>query len=113
MCGDAAGFCEKDIIAVTGSNGKTTVATLITEIIKKSGRKACLCGNVGFPFSDFVLDSAEFDYIVIEVSSFQMESVLSEDSEFRLQGKSLSVEGFSPKVSVLLNFSQNPTRERF
>ena len=84
-------LCSKPVIAVTGSNGKTTVVTLIHKMLEASGRRSCLCGNVGMPFSDFVLDLDDKDYVVLEVSSFQMESIQT----------------FRPFIGVLLNFSQN------
>ncbi len=84
-------FCTKPIIAVTGSNGKTTTVNLIKEIIEYSGKKACLCGNVGTAFSSQVLDLQNYDYVVLEVSSFQLESI----SEFK------------PYIAVWLNFNQN------
>jgi len=97
-------FCQKPVIAVTGSNGKTTVSTLISLMIDMAGHRARLCGNVGYPFSDYVLDLGEIDYVVLEVSSFQLESVL----EPSLIPASLgSFRGFKPKVAVILNFSQN------
>jgi len=95
----ASQFCTKPVIAITGSNGKTTVATLISKILQKAGYKVCLCGNVGFPFSEFVCDLNQTDYVVLEVSSFQLESV-HDSSES-------SVKGFQPYISVILNFSQN------
>ena len=87
----ASRFCSRPMIAVTGSNGKTTAVTLIKEVIEKSGKKACLCGNVGFPFADYVLDAEGVDYFVLEISSFQLETIVS----------------FKPQVAVFLNFSQN------
>jgi len=62
----AAQFCSAPIIAVTGSNGKTTVATLIHKILDQAGYKSCLCGNIGFPFSDYVLNSDRMDFFVLE-----------------------------------------------
>lgn len=105
----AAQFCSKPIVAVTGSNGKTTVSTLITQVIRKAGYQACLCGNVGFPFSDFVLDLDDKDYVVLEISSFQLESVLDPSSPFRksLPDGAGAMRGFKPRVAVILNFSQN------
>jgi len=100
----AAQYCGKPIIAITGSNGKTTVSTLISKILKKAGYKACLCGNVGFPFSDFVLGLGDTDYIVLELSSFQLESILDTSS---LLNNKLNIKGFKPYISVILNFSQN------
>ncbi len=84
-------FCPRPVIAVTGSNGKTTVSTLISEIIKKAGMNVSLCGNIGFPFADFVLDLDSNGYVVLEISSFQLESIVY----------------FKPFIAVFLNFSQN------
>jgi len=84
-------FCRAPIIAVTGSNGKTTVSTLIAEVLKKSGRRVCLCGNIGSPLTKHVLGLTEEDIVVLEVSSFQLESTVQ----------------FRPHVAVLLNFSEN------
>ena len=104
----AAQFCDKPIIAVTGSNGKTTVATLIRDILVRAGHKPCLCGNVGFPFSEFVFDLDDNDFVVLEISSFQLESVLDPASSFRTDaGNELGMEGFKPYIAVILNFSQN------
>ncbi|HBR15354.1 MAG TPA: UDP-N-acetylmuramoyl-L-alanine--D-glutamate ligase [Candidatus Omnitrophica bacterium] len=102
-------FCRVPVIAVTGSNGKTTVVTLIYEILKAAGYKACLCGNVGYPFSDFVLASERLDFIVLEVSSFQMESIHGSDKPTGLSDYDLleRVQGFRPHIAVILNFSQN------
>ncbi|MCK5260224.1 MAG: hypothetical protein KAJ70_04100 [Candidatus Omnitrophica bacterium] len=104
----ASQFCTKPIIAVTGSNGKTTVATLTRDILEHAGHKVCLCGNVGFPFSGFVLDLDDKDLVVLEISSFQLESVLDPDSSPRTHSDEyLRAEGFSPHIAVILNFSQN------
>jgi len=84
-------LCPCPIVAVTGSNGKTTTSTVIAEIIKASGRSVCLCGNIGSPFSKHVLDLKPTDTVVLEVSSFQLESTIY----------------FRPHVAVWTNFSQN------
>ncbi len=84
-------FCPCPIIAVTGSNGKTTTSTLIAEILKKAGRRVCLCGNIGNPFTTQVLNLKSTDTVVLEISSFQLESTIE----------------FKPQVAVWLNFSQN------
>ena len=84
-------LCPCPIIAVTGSNGKTTTVTLITEILKSAGHNAVLCGNIGSPFSKHVLLLKSTDIVVLEISSFQLESTLT----------------FKPKIAVWLNFSQN------
>jgi len=79
------------IVAVTGSNGKTTTATVIAEILKNAGRQVCLCGNIGSAFSKHVLDLKPADTVVLEISSFQLESTIH----------------FKPHVAVWTNFSQN------
>lgn len=59
-------------VGVTGSNGKTTTVTLITEILNRSGVRACAVGNIGEAWSSF-LPKHEIELFVVEVSSFQME----------------------------------------
>jgi len=87
----ASRLCPCPIVAVTGSNGKTTTATLIAEIIKRAGRQVCLCGNIGSPLSRHVLDLKPTDTVVLEISSFQLESTIY----------------FKPHVALWTNFSQN------
>jgi len=84
-------LCPCPVVAVTGSNGKTTTSTVIAEIIKRAGRCVCLCGNIGEPFSKHVLDLRPTDTVVLEISSFQLESTIH----------------FKPFVAVWTNFSQN------
>ncbi|MBF0521662.1 MAG: hypothetical protein HQL24_01250 [Candidatus Omnitrophica bacterium] len=96
-------FCSKPVIAVTGSNGKTTVSTLIHKVLERSGFSSCLCGNVGSPFSEHVLESDTLDYFVLEISSFQLESLFPVGSPYERVG----LKGFKPFVSVFINFNQN------
>ncbi len=63
------------IIAITGTNGKTTTTTKIAELINFSGLKAEACGNIGKAFGDIVLENNNLDYIVLELSSFQLENL--------------------------------------
>ncbi len=99
-------FCQKPVIAVTGSNGKTTVVTLIHQILEAAGKRSCLCGNIGTPFSGQVFDLDDKDFIVLEISSFQLETVV--DPADRLpSGGTPGVRGFKPHVAVILNVSQN------
>ncbi len=84
-------LCPCPIIAVTGTNGKTTTSTLTAAIIKAAGRGVCLCGNIGSPFVQHVLDLRPLDTVVLEASSFQLESTVR----------------FKPHIGVWLNFSQN------
>lgn len=60
------------IIGVTGTKGKGTTSTLITEIIKRSGRRAFLGGNIGTPPLDFINELTPNDFAVLELSSFQL-----------------------------------------
>ncbi|MFH0753163.1 MAG: UDP-N-acetylmuramoyl-L-alanine--D-glutamate ligase [Candidatus Omnitrophota bacterium] len=83
-------FCQKPVVAVTGSNGKTTTVTLIARVLAASGRNVCLCGNVGVPFAQEVLTPG-VDVFVVEISSFQLELI----------------DAFRPAVAVVTNFSQN------
>jgi UDP-N-acetylmuramoylalanine--D-glutamate ligase len=79
------------VIAVTGSNGKSTVVKWITEALNANGQSAVACGNYGFPVSAAVMQTPAPDWLVIEVSSFQLETV----QEFR------------PDIGVLLNILPN------
>lgn len=63
-------YIQKPIIAVTGTNGKTTTTSLITHIINSSGKKAISCGNIGKPLIELVNENT--DYFVLEISSFQI-----------------------------------------
>lgn len=77
------------VIAITGSNGKSTTTTLIGEILKAKGDKVFVGGNLGTPLTEYVLSGAGSDCVVAEVSSFQLETI----------------EGFRPAIAVLLNIS--------
>jgi UDP-N-acetylmuramoylalanine--D-glutamate ligase len=63
------------VIAITGSNGKTTTTTMITEALKKAGKKVFCGGNIGVPYCELPLSEQKFDFAVIEVSSFQLETI--------------------------------------
>ncbi|MGL4687226.1 MAG: UDP-N-acetylmuramoyl-L-alanine--D-glutamate ligase, partial [Fusobacteriaceae bacterium] len=63
------------IIAITGTNGKTTTTAKIAELINFSGMKAEPCGNIGKAFGEIVLKNEELDYVVLELSSFQLENL--------------------------------------
>ena len=87
----ASWFISEPVIAVTGTNGKTTTCMLMQNVLEKAGRRVFTGGNIGTPLSDHVLSGKRADILVLEISSFQ------------LQGCS----GFAPHVGVLLNFSAN------
>jgi UDP-N-acetylmuramoylalanine--D-glutamate ligase len=85
----AAGFLEGDVLAITGSNGKTTTTTLCGEIFKASGLKTVVAGNIGLPVIEVVDQSTAGTWSVLEVSSFQLETT----------------ESFHPRVAVILNIT--------
>ena len=62
------------VISITGTNGKTTTATKIYELLKEAGFNAELAGNAGFSFAKMVSCGKEPDYVVLELSSYQLEN---------------------------------------
>ncbi|MCX6165026.1 MAG: UDP-N-acetylmuramoyl-L-alanine--D-glutamate ligase [Ignavibacteriae bacterium] len=82
-------FCDCPIIAVTGTNGKTTTTVLTGEIFKNAGIDTTVCGNVGLAFSEVVEEVKKNSVVVLEVSSFQLESIKS----------------FKPAISMFLTFT--------
>lgn len=87
----ASWFCRAPIVAITGSNGKTTTTTLTGRIFSDAKKKHVVAGNIGEAFSNFVLGVAETDVVVLEVSSFQLDFI----------------ESFHPAVSAILNITRN------
>jgi UDP-N-acetylmuramoylalanine--D-glutamate ligase len=87
----AARFLQGRIAGITGTNGKSTTATLLHKILRESGRRAFLAGNIGTPLISFVDRSREGDIYVTEISSFQLEYI----------------ERFRAEVAVVLNVTQN------
>jgi len=77
------------IIAVTGTNGKTTTATLIGECLEANGTPAVICGNIGYPMAEAVLGISRETVVVSEISSFQLERIIF----------------FRPDIALLLNIS--------
>ncbi|OGO94436.1 MAG: UDP-N-acetylmuramoylalanine--D-glutamate ligase [Coxiella sp. RIFCSPHIGHO2_12_FULL_42_15] len=67
---------EHPVYAITGSNGKTTVTTLVGEMAHAANRKAAVAGNIGTPVLDFML-ADQYDLYVLELSSFQLETTYS------------------------------------
>jgi len=87
----ASWFIEAPVLAITGTNGKTTTTTLISEILEHAGRKIFTGGNIGTPLCEYLLDMEPAEIIVLEVSSFQLQNC-------RL---------FKPHVGLFLNFAAN------
>jgi UDP-N-acetylmuramoylalanine--D-glutamate ligase len=70
-----ARFAKARMIGVTGTNGKSTTVTMIGEILRAAGLKAIVCGNVGLPFCAVAKDLGPKDVFVLEISSFQLETI--------------------------------------
>ena len=87
----ASYFCRGVLVAVTGSNGKTTTSHLISQALAAAGRPSVLCGNVGQAFLDFIPEIKKRTVVVLELSSFQLEDSPS----------------FRPKIAVVLNIGRN------
>lgn len=64
--------CKTPIIGVTGTKGKGTTSTLIYKILEAAGKKVLLAGNIGTPMLDILPQAAEQDFVVLELSSFQL-----------------------------------------
>lgn len=73
----ALGEIDRPIVAITGTNGKTTVAHLVKHLMESSGISCCLGGNVGIPITSLVKEAKSADWVVLEVSSFQLETAPS------------------------------------
>ncbi|MBI1976297.1 MAG: UDP-N-acetylmuramoyl-L-alanine--D-glutamate ligase [Candidatus Omnitrophica bacterium] len=84
-------FTPCPVIGITGTNGKTTTTTLIGRILASAGWKVRVGGNIGTPLSDFAAELAPQHWVVLEISSFQLEYI----------------ERFRPKIAVLLNMTTN------
>ncbi|MGC8743420.1 MAG: UDP-N-acetylmuramoyl-L-alanine--D-glutamate ligase [Verrucomicrobiia bacterium] len=77
------------IVAITGTNGKTTTTELIEKIFVSCGFKAAACGNIGLPLCEIALEENNYDYLSLEVSSFQLETIVN----------------FKPDIAILTNIT--------
>jgi UDP-N-acetylmuramoylalanine--D-glutamate ligase len=83
-------FCERTpVIAVTGTNGKTTTTELLAQMLNACGQRTIACGNIGKPLSEVAREKQSFDVLTVEVSSFQLETIRT----------------FHPSISLWLNFA--------
>lgn len=73
----ASRYCRSRVLAVTGTNGKTTTTELLRTLVAACGRSVLLAGNNDFPFSAAVMAHPAPEYIVLEVSSYQLETALT------------------------------------
>jgi UDP-N-acetylmuramoylalanine--D-glutamate ligase len=84
----AARYTDAKIIAITGSNGKSTTTSLVYHILSKAGKKVALAGNIGKSFARLVAEK-KYEFFALEVSSFQLDDIA----------------GFKPFISILLNIT--------
>lgn len=85
----ASWFCPCVVVAITGTNGKTTTTVLTGEVLKNAGCDVRVCGNVGLAFSEVIGSLKSNSFVVLEVSSFQLSDI----------------KDFKPDVSALLNLT--------
>ena len=85
----AYAYGKGDVLAITGTNGKTTTTALLGEIMKSYKESVYVVGNIGNPYTTVALDMAEDSVAVAEVSSFQLETICK----------------FAPRVSAILNIT--------
>jgi UDP-N-acetylmuramoylalanine--D-glutamate ligase len=85
----ASRFIAEPIIAVTGTNGKTTTTGLVGSMLQQSGQTVFVGGNIGNPLIGYLAGEQKADHLVVEVSSFQLDTI----------------ETFKPKISLLLNIT--------
>jgi UDP-N-acetylmuramoylalanine--D-glutamate ligase len=81
--------CNAPVIAITGTNGKTTTTELLAQMLNACGQRTIACGNIGKPLSEVAREGRDLDVLTVEVSSFQLETIST----------------FRPSISVWLNFA--------
>ncbi len=81
--------CEVPVIAITGTNGKTTTTELLAQMLNGCGQRTVACGNIGKPLSEVAREHQPMDVLTVEVSSFQLEAIRT----------------FRPSISLWLNFA--------
>jgi UDP-N-acetylmuramoylalanine--D-glutamate ligase len=81
--------CQIPVIAVTGTNGKTTTTELLAQMLNACGQRTIACGNIGKPLSEVAREQQPFDVLTVEVSSFQLDTIQT----------------FRPSISLWLNFA--------
>ena len=84
-------FCKIPILAITGTNGKTTTTELTCHLLNSIGRKSAVSGNIGIPLSESVLEQDKYDFLIVETSSFQLDAIAD----------------FAPQSAVLLNITSD------
>ncbi len=84
-------YCNTPIIAITGTNGKTTATEFCTHILGNIGKNVIAAGNIGYPLSEVILGEKTYDYIILEISSFQLHFC----------------KDFCPHIAVILNIDSD------
>ena len=87
----ASRFIDEPVIAITGTNGKTTTTRLLGKMLEDSGIKVFVAGNIGNPLIEYVDTKKKAEVLVVEVSSFQLDTI----------------DMFRPKIGVLLNIAED------
>ena len=87
-----AQYIKTQVVAVTGTNGKTTVTTLLGELFKASGKKVFVGGNIGTPLLEYIAGPQDADVVVAELSSFQLDT-------------GGDANGLHPAIALLLNIT--------
>jgi len=85
----ASRYLKTPCIAVTGTNGKSTVVNLIGEMLRRGGKRVFVGGNIGRPLTQYIAGEQDVDYVVLEISSFQLDTTRT----------------FSPLMALILNIS--------
>jgi len=80
---------ETPVIAITGTNGKTTTTEMLAQMLNDCGQKTIACGNIGKPLSEVAREKTKYDVLTVEVSSFQLETIQT----------------FRPSIALWLNFA--------
>ena len=81
--------CQTAVIAITGTNGKTTTTEMLAQMLNQCGHKTIACGNIGKPLSEVAREKVKYDVLTVEVSSFQLETIKT----------------FRPSIALWLNFA--------
>ena len=84
-------FTDTPVIAVTGTDGKSTTSAMLDHVLRASGYQSVVCGNFGIPLCDVVRQRNQLDYLVVEISAFQL----------------WSTHVFEPKAAVLTNIAED------
>lgn len=84
-------FLKGTIIGITGTNGKSTTTELTGKMLEEGGKRVFVCGNIGQPLIEFCKESRSDDFYVVELSSFQLETIIK----------------FRPHIAALLNLAED------